>query len=641
MKRCVKCFGECEDVFEVCPFCGSSMGCPAADGMHLSPGTVLKQRYFIGFAAGAGGFGILYRAFDTILRRTVAVKEFFPAGLTERDVDGSTAAAADSCREPEFEIRKKQFIKEAQFLSGFAGARSVPEIYDYFEENGTAYYVMEYLQGKTLAEGGRIAPSDAAFAVYAVAGAAAAAALLHRKNMVHRDIAPDNLFVCAGKGRPRIVLLDFGAVERIGERKNADDRILKSGFSAPELYRGARADKTADVYALGCTLFALLCGETPLRADIRSEYNGALSAASAETAIPPKLRRILRKATDLSPQKRYRDADAFLSALTKAFPEAREAEKALRAGKAPESGKKPAADSPVADLTERRGITEATPRRLLPGTVLRGRYNIGLDFCRRGVLYRYHGTDRVLRKPVYICEFFPQSFCDRGADGVHVEKKGPYGAFSDRLALFRKTAEESVGGQCGETAAFFTDVFEENGTLYLIAPDNGALPLAESDRFLRGKKYSRRGVRALLSPIAADLLSCGEKAVHGNLTPDSVCTDGKRVILRDPAALCYPAFGGEVRRERTAYTAPEQEDSGKNLLQGDCYALGALAYRLLSGEEPMPGKERQALKISTGRDPLPPVRERVRIPKALAAGIDAALNLQPEGREKILEVLCR
>ncbi len=164
--RCYSCFKEYQGDFKVCPYCGTPAITEPAEPVHLAPGTVLAGRYILGTAVGSGGFGIVYRAWDSKLETVVAVKEFFVARLVTR-AKGTKEIIVTKKSLPEFQYRKERFLAEARNMAKFGAHRSIPNVFEFFEENGTAYIVMEFLSGMALNNymtqaGGRI---DIDFAV--------------------------------------------------------------------------------------------------------------------------------------------------------------------------------------------------------------------------------------------------------------------------------------------------------------------------------------------------------------------------------------------------------------------------------------------------------------------------------------------
>ena len=149
MKRCLSCFKEFDSKLEMCPFCGEDYDSDPGLPTHLIPGTVLLGRYYIGKAVGSGGFGIIYKAFDLKLEAIVAVKEFFIGRIMTRAAGEDKVIVSKKSRQ-EFEYRKRRFLAEARNMAKFGDSRFIPNVFEYFEANDTAYIVMELLEGETL-----------------------------------------------------------------------------------------------------------------------------------------------------------------------------------------------------------------------------------------------------------------------------------------------------------------------------------------------------------------------------------------------------------------------------------------------------------------------------------------------------------
>ena len=195
---------EYEGFDEECPYCGFIQGTPAIEGFHLNPGVELKERYIVGTVVSYGGFGVVYAGWDTMLKCKVAVKEYFPSGLITREPGKTQVYPVKNERaEREYELGKKRFLREAKIMSKYDGYETIVSIMDYFEENGTAYIIMEFLEGQTLKEyiksteelGERV---DIQTAVDITIQICDVLAELHKDNILHRDIAPDNIYICIG-----------------------------------------------------------------------------------------------------------------------------------------------------------------------------------------------------------------------------------------------------------------------------------------------------------------------------------------------------------------------------------------------------------------------------------------------------------
>lgn len=230
----------------------------------LNPGICLGGgEYKITKLLGQGGFGITYQGVDTKLNRPVAIKEFFPEGCWRK---GTKVISAGRWNAGNYFNAKQQFLLEGQTLGQF-NHPGIVRVFYYFEENNTAYLVMEYLQGKTLAEllklkKGKLSESEALFYIDKVGQALAT---LHQAHFLHRDIKPDNIML-ADDGR--IVLIDFGAA-RDFQTDNTErfTTTLTPGYAPLEQYgQSLKYGSFTDIYGLGATLYHLLTGQVPVSA---------------------------------------------------------------------------------------------------------------------------------------------------------------------------------------------------------------------------------------------------------------------------------------------------------------------------------------------------------------------------------------
>lgn len=205
----------------------------------LQPGMKIAGRYRVEAVAGVGGFGITYRAFDETLACTVAVKEYFPSGIANR-IPGSTEVLLYAGkRAVEFRRGYERFLNEARSMMQFCAAANIVQVREYFEANGTAYIVMEYLQGRTLKAEIETAPLSWERSVEIGTAVCGALAQLHRKGVVHRDISPDNIFLCRDG---TVKLIDFGAARPPGAGPAADRRF-QDCFTPPERSSTARGPR--------------------------------------------------------------------------------------------------------------------------------------------------------------------------------------------------------------------------------------------------------------------------------------------------------------------------------------------------------------------------------------------------------------
>ena len=229
----------------------------------LPKGTRLDE-FEIERVLGEGGFAIVYLAFDHSLHRRVALKEYLPAEFAFRQ-DEHTIVLRSVQYQKTFEAGRKSFVQEARFLAQFEHP-SLVKVHRVFESNGTAYMVQGYYAGESLAaivKGGRRYTDESVLRPI-VASLLAAVEILHARQCLHRDIAPDNIIV-QPSGVP--VLLDFGAARRIiGDMTQALTAVLKPSYAPIEQYTedgGLAQGPWTDVYALAATLRAAITGKPP------------------------------------------------------------------------------------------------------------------------------------------------------------------------------------------------------------------------------------------------------------------------------------------------------------------------------------------------------------------------------------------
>ena len=198
MIRCLSCFQIYDENYGVCPHCGA-YDVKAKQPIHLTPGTKLLNRYLIGQEIGAGGFGIIYKAWDTKLDCIVAIKEYFPSRLCFR-AEGTRDVIVNGKSKEEFDYRKTRFLVEARNMAKFGSNKNIPNVYEFFEDNNTAYIVMELLIGETLSEYmHKFGSIDISIATFIAGEIANALEALHANGIIHRDVAPDNVFICTEK----------------------------------------------------------------------------------------------------------------------------------------------------------------------------------------------------------------------------------------------------------------------------------------------------------------------------------------------------------------------------------------------------------------------------------------------------------
>ena len=247
-------------------------GLPSADAFNALPAGTRFDELEIVRSLGIGGFGIVYLAHDHALQRQIAIKEYMPGQLAWRD-GGSGVSVRDASLLETFELGRRSFVNEARLLARF-DHRSLLKVYRFWEANGTAYMAMPYLQGRNLrqvhqAMDGR---PDEAWLLRLLLPVLEGLGLLHAAEVVHRDIAPDNILLPDDGGDA--ILLDFGAARRaINGRTDGFTAILKPSYAPIEQYAeaaGLRQGPWTDLYAVGAVVHFLLLGSTPPPATTRT-----------------------------------------------------------------------------------------------------------------------------------------------------------------------------------------------------------------------------------------------------------------------------------------------------------------------------------------------------------------------------------
>ena len=282
----------------------------------LKPGVILKERYKIEEVIGAGGFGITYRAWDPLLQSYVAIKEYYPSGIATRSADSSKVCVPVGQEQREYHRGRIRFLKEAQDVARFQSEPNIVSIYDYLEENDTAYMVMEYLHGCTLKQyirehGGRL---DTDHILHICLSVLDALAVVHKAGMIHRDISPENIFICEDL---TVKLIDFGAAKQVyldGEQTMSV--VLKPGYAPPEQY--AKKDKQGpwtDIYALGATLYFAATGEKPEESFGRVLEDTIKPVCEVNPEIPRAMSQVIMRAMSLKIEDRYQTVEAMREAL--------------------------------------------------------------------------------------------------------------------------------------------------------------------------------------------------------------------------------------------------------------------------------------------------------------------------------------
>lgn len=303
----------------VCTSCHHKMTPPGerrSDALPLR--SVLKQRYIIGDVLGNGGFGITYSAWDNTRNTRVALKELYPRNDVCREGNDLTVKIVNG-QEEYFSELKIRFQNEAELLKSLGEECDVVKVYDLFPANGTVYYSMEYLDGcdlrTYLLKNG---PLKWEFLRPRLLEVLQTLEVLHGKNLIHRDISPDNLFLTKEN---KLRLIDFGSV-RTYQGATSFTTFLKPHFAPWEQYKSnGKQGPYTDIYALSVTVYMLLSGKMPPRAPDRVAGAQVTPLKTLCPQLPDQVAKAVEKGMNLKMEDRFQTAGEYIYALTGTKPQ--------------------------------------------------------------------------------------------------------------------------------------------------------------------------------------------------------------------------------------------------------------------------------------------------------------------------------
>lgn len=278
----------------------------------LFKNSVLQNgKYKIIESIGQGGFGITYLAEHLELQKNVAIKECFVNQWCRRN-NQNVDVGEENLRN--FEEFKSKFLIEAQILAKF-DHKNIVKVSDYFVENNTAYFVMEYIDGNSLLT---IIKNEGKFdevkAVELIIKVSTAVDFLHQKSILHRDIKPDNIII---KHDNDPVLVDFGAAREVAGTKLQHTIIQTPGYAPIE-----QSDKYSpkgfyiDIYSIAATLYHLVTGERPVPANERITKDNLKDPRLISPELSTRLTEVILKAMAVKYTNRYQSVGEFIFALT-------------------------------------------------------------------------------------------------------------------------------------------------------------------------------------------------------------------------------------------------------------------------------------------------------------------------------------
>ena len=345
---CLGCMRRKTPASERCPYCGFSLQeYERHRSLEILPaGVMLNQRYVVGKLLGKGGFGVTYLGFDDKLQTAVAIKEYFPVGVCMRDnvsprAPGTPAVQVrivSSQAVPVYNKGLRDQEREAVMLANIS-LPGVVNVKDFFRENGTGYIIMKYVDGVDLRnyvrdQGRRLSEQEVLGMVRQVV---ISLGQIHRQNIIHRDISPDNIMIDRDG---QAVLIDFGSARlAMADTNRSMTVLLKQGYAPPEQYStSGRQGPWTDVYALCATVYYLMTGRVPAdavermnRPDDQQQMRAPLAAAG----VSEHTQRALLRGLAIRQEDRFHTMEQLYDALYGGAPVATVPDRAIPA--APEN----------------------------------------------------------------------------------------------------------------------------------------------------------------------------------------------------------------------------------------------------------------------------------------------------------------
>lgn len=298
----------------VCSNCGLTHETYRSESGLLEPGTILLGKYIVGRVLGRGGFGATYLAYSSERDKVVAIKEYYPTGIANRAKGEESISIVSNDKREVFEKGAHRFFEEAKTMSKFNTNKNVVSVYEFFYANDTVYYSMEYLEGidlkgYTKKKGGRLAEAEA---VTIMKGVCEALVAVHSTQTLHRDISPDNIFICTDGG---VKLIDFGAAKQvISSEQREYSVVVKQGFAPLEQYNSkGNQGVWTDIYAVGGSIYYAVTGKIPPSAIDRVENPEIVFDRTLN--LSPKFMNIIKKCLQKRIEDRYQSAIELLGDL--------------------------------------------------------------------------------------------------------------------------------------------------------------------------------------------------------------------------------------------------------------------------------------------------------------------------------------
>lgn len=304
---------------------------------HLLPaGTELNSKYEVIKVIGEGGFGITYFGHNKVLDFPVAIKEYYPKGYASRTVSQNlNVTITDNTKNAYFDKWKMKFLTEARMLAKFANLPGIVNVYDFFEQNGTAYIIMEYLDGITLKNYVETnGPMDTSTFFKRLIPVLTSLEKIHKQGLIHRDISPDNLMLM---NDGFLKLFDFGAAREYSDATQQNfSVIIKPCFAPEEQYRskGVQGPWT-DVYSICATIYFSITGVVPDDSLQRAFSDELKKPSELGVRISPKIEATLLKGMSVRSTDRFDSVMPLVCAFEEADSKPIRKEKKPRRKKTP------------------------------------------------------------------------------------------------------------------------------------------------------------------------------------------------------------------------------------------------------------------------------------------------------------------
>lgn len=309
---CYECMKEIKDGSKFCYYCGKSTQSDVQPNL-LKPGTILHNQYLVGNVIGEGGFGITYVGLDLSLDMKIAIKEFYPAGFANRNNTVSNSVTLNYENEGEyFRTGVERFLREAKSIAKFHNEKGIVDVRAFFEENDTAYIIMEYLEGENLSQklkrDGKFEAEDIFTMFLPMMNTLDK---MHQENIIHRDITPDNVRILPDN---TLMLMDFGSARYYtGMEKKTMSVQFKPGYAPIEQYNpNGNQGPWTDVYGLCATIYKCVTGVTPDDALERGQNDSLKKPSELGIHIPESLENIIMYGMAIRPENRCQSMSELL-----------------------------------------------------------------------------------------------------------------------------------------------------------------------------------------------------------------------------------------------------------------------------------------------------------------------------------------